>query len=63
MTSTEHYSAGYLLENTLVWSEGRSDWQPLCSIPGLLTDVPEQSIDGTNSGEGFGRLRNEHAEM
>lgn len=45
----EHYSAGYLLENTLVWSEGRSDWQPLCSIPGLLTDVPEQSSDGTNS--------------
>lgn len=45
----EHYSAGYLLESTLVWSEGRSEWQPLCSIPGLLTDVPEQSTGGTNS--------------
>ncbi|XP_060183763.1 splicing factor U2AF-associated protein 2 isoform X1 [Lycium barbarum] len=46
----EHYSAGYLLENTLVWSQGRSEWEPLCSIPGLLTDVPEQSTGGTNSG-------------
>lgn len=45
----EHYSAGYLPENTLTWSAGRSEWQPLCSIPGLLTDVPDQSTDGTNS--------------
>lgn len=45
----EHYSAGYLLESTLAWSEGRSEWQPLCSIPGLLTDVPEHSTGGTNS--------------
>ncbi|CAN4114939.1 unnamed protein product [Withania somnifera] len=45
----EHYSAGYLLENTFVWSEGRSEWQPLCSIPGLLTDVSEQSTGVTNS--------------
>ncbi|KAF3642642.1 hypothetical protein FXO37_22418 [Capsicum annuum] len=45
----EHYSAGYLLESTLAWSEGRGEWQPLCSIPGLLTDVPQQSTGGTNS--------------
>lgn len=53
LTWIEHYSAGYLLESTLAWSEGRSEWQPLCSIPGLLTDVAEQSTGDTNSGEGF----------
>ncbi|XP_051140120.1 splicing factor U2AF-associated protein 2 isoform X2 [Andrographis paniculata] len=35
----EHYSNGYLAENTLVWSQGCSDWQPLSSVPGLLTDA------------------------
>nr|GMC76961.1 splicing factor U2AF-associated protein 2 [Ipomoea batatas] len=39
----EHYSSGYLVENTLVWTEGRTDWQPLSSIPGLLADIPQQS--------------------
>ncbi|KAL0317547.1 UNVERIFIED_CONTAM: HIV Tat-specific factor 1 [Sesamum angustifolium] len=39
----EHYSSGYLSQSTLVWSEGYSDWQPLSSVPGLLTDAPPQN--------------------
>ncbi|KAL0302922.1 UNVERIFIED_CONTAM: HIV Tat-specific factor 1 [Sesamum radiatum] len=39
----EHYSSGYLSHSTLVWSEGYSDWQPLSSVPGLLTDAPPQN--------------------
>ncbi|KAL3838510.1 hypothetical protein ACJIZ3_023101 [Penstemon smallii] len=39
----EHYSSGYLSQSTLVWSEGCTDWQPLSSIPGLLTDAHQQS--------------------
>ncbi|XP_031119722.1 splicing factor U2AF-associated protein 2-like [Ipomoea triloba] len=48
----EHYSSGYLVENTLVWTEGRSDWQPLSSIPGLLADIPQQST-GYPTGAAF----------
>ncbi|XP_031740498.1 splicing factor U2AF-associated protein 2 isoform X1 [Cucumis sativus] len=35
----EHFLNGYLLESTLAWSEGQSEWQPLSSIPGLTTEV------------------------
>ncbi|XP_073293382.1 uncharacterized protein [Primulina huaijiensis] len=38
-----HYSSGYLTQDTIVWSEGLGDWQPLSSIPGLLADAPEES--------------------
>ncbi|KAG6645284.1 splicing factor U2AF-associated protein 2 [Carya illinoinensis] len=41
----EHFVNGYLSESTLVWSEGRSEWQPLPSIPGLLTGIPQQGAD------------------
>ncbi|XP_059665641.1 splicing factor U2AF-associated protein 2 isoform X2 [Cornus florida] len=41
-TWTEHYTNGYLAESALVWSEGRSDWQPLSSIFGLMTEVSQQ---------------------
>ncbi|RAL41931.1 unnamed protein product [Cuscuta campestris] len=44
----EHYSNGYLVENTLVWSEGWNEWQPLSSIPGLLTDLPKLSAGSPN---------------
>lgn len=38
----EHFLNGYLLESTLAWSEGQSEWQPLSSIPGLSAKVYEQ---------------------
>ncbi|XP_020531986.1 splicing factor U2AF-associated protein 2 isoform X2 [Amborella trichopoda] len=33
----EHYLNGYITENTLLWSEGRSDWLPLSSIHELVS--------------------------
>ncbi|KAH8496778.1 hypothetical protein H0E87_019502 [Populus deltoides] len=41
----EHFLNGYLLESTLVWSEGRSDWQPLSSIPELMSGTSQQGSD------------------
>ncbi|CAA0814520.1 RNA binding (RRM/RBD/RNP motifs) family protein [Striga hermonthica] len=38
----EHYSSGYLTQNTLVWSEGCSDWQPLFSVPGLSINAQQE---------------------
>lgn len=32
----EHYLNGYISQSTLLWSEGRSDWQPLSSILELV---------------------------
>ncbi|XP_031277114.1 HIV Tat-specific factor 1 homolog isoform X2 [Pistacia vera] len=37
----EHFLNGYLLETTLVWSQGRSEWQPLSSIPQLLSGISQ----------------------
>ncbi|KAJ0013306.1 hypothetical protein Pint_20991 [Pistacia integerrima] len=38
---TEHFLNGYLLETTLVWSQGRSEWQPLSSVPQLLSGISQ----------------------
>ncbi|KAL8052300.1 hypothetical protein ABFX02_06G201813 [Erythranthe guttata] len=43
----EHYSSGYLLPSTLVWSEGCTDWQPLSSVHGLSIDVPPQNASNS----------------
>ncbi|PIN23196.1 Transcription elongation factor TAT-SF1 [Handroanthus impetiginosus] len=40
----EHYSSGYLSKNTLVWSQGCTDWQPLSSIPGFLISAPPENV-------------------
>lgn len=37
----EHFLKGYLTESTLLWSEGRSDWQALSSIPELMTQISD----------------------
>ncbi|PIA57557.1 hypothetical protein AQUCO_00600339v1 [Aquilegia coerulea] len=34
-----HFQNGYISEQTLLWSEGRSDWMPLSLIPELLTGI------------------------
>ncbi|KMT14698.1 hypothetical protein BVRB_4g074650 [Beta vulgaris subsp. vulgaris] len=35
----EHFLNGYLTESTFVWAQGRPDWQPLSSVPELMTGV------------------------
>ncbi|CAI9754515.1 unnamed protein product [Fraxinus pennsylvanica] len=45
----EHYSNGYFYGNTLVWSEGCSEWQPLSSVPGLLIHSSQQDADYSSS--------------
>ncbi|KAK6915788.1 GYF domain 2, partial [Dillenia turbinata] len=41
----EHYRSGYLSEATLLWSEGRTDWQQLSAIPELLAGVSQPGND------------------
>lgn len=41
----KHFLSGYLAETTLLWSEGRSDWQPLSSIPELMTVMSQQRVN------------------
>ncbi|XP_062105143.1 splicing factor U2AF-associated protein 2 [Humulus lupulus] len=41
----EHFLNGYLTPSTLVWSEGRTEWQPLSSIPELMTCISQQGAD------------------
>ncbi|KAG6601707.1 HIV Tat-specific factor 1-like protein, partial [Cucurbita argyrosperma subsp. sororia] len=43
----EHFLNGYLLESTLAWSEGQSEWQPLSSIPGLTSKLFEQESNSS----------------
>lgn len=38
----EHFLNGYLSENTFVWSEGRSEWQPLSSVSDLWAQINQQ---------------------
>lgn len=45
----EHFCNGYLTENTLVWAEGRSEWQPLSSVPGLLIGVDRRGAESSAS--------------
>ncbi|KAJ6793229.1 HIV Tat-specific factor 1-like protein isoform X2 [Iris pallida] len=35
----EHFSNGYISESTFLWSEGRSEWLPLSSIPELYSGI------------------------
>ncbi|KAH1114479.1 hypothetical protein J1N35_007857 [Gossypium stocksii] len=39
----EHFLNGYLTESTLAWSEGRSQWQPLSSIPEFVSVISHQA--------------------
>ncbi|XP_030472297.2 splicing factor U2AF-associated protein 2 isoform X1 [Syzygium oleosum] len=44
----EHLRSGYLSENTLVWAEGRADWQPLSSVPELMQPLSDNGGDAQN---------------
>ncbi|GMH13053.1 hypothetical protein Nepgr_014894 [Nepenthes gracilis] len=41
----EHFQNGYLSESALVWSEGITDWQPVSSIPELMTGIYQQETE------------------
>lgn len=44
----EHLKNGYLSESTLVWAEGRADWQPLSSVPELMLPLSDNG-DGSQN--------------
>ncbi|XP_021636865.2 uncharacterized protein LOC110632827 isoform X2 [Hevea brasiliensis] len=43
----EHFLNGYISQSTLVWSEGRTIWQPLSSVPELISGISDQGADST----------------
>ncbi|CAN0859908.1 HIV Tat-specific factor 1 [Linum grandiflorum] len=45
----QHFLSGYFLENTLVWSEGRSEWQPLSSVPELISLIAQHGSEISSS--------------
>ncbi|KAD4584096.1 hypothetical protein E3N88_21697 [Mikania micrantha] len=55
----DHFSSGYITESTLVWAEGRSEWQPLSSVPELITDIFGQIPSSTVIDDEFERWQNE----
>lgn len=42
----DHYLNGYLTESTVAWAAGRSDWQPLSSIPEFMIQVSQTVKEG-----------------
>lgn len=55
----EHFSSGYVSKSTLVWAEGRSEWQPLSLVPGLITEVSQQAPSSSVNDDEFERWQNE----
>nr|KJB19185.1 hypothetical protein B456_003G087900 [Gossypium raimondii] len=47
----EHFLNGYLTESTLAWSEGRSQWQPLSSIPEFVSVISHQANNFSATGD------------
>ncbi|KFK25854.1 hypothetical protein AALP_AA8G171000 [Arabis alpina] len=55
----DHFRNGYLLGTTLVWADGRSEWQPLSAIPELMSrisgaEVPTVGASGLINGSNTG---------
>ncbi|XP_031491071.1 uncharacterized protein LOC116258095 isoform X1 [Nymphaea colorata] len=61
----EHFMNGYVSESTLLWSNGRSEWMPLASIPELFASFPSREpfpgpqLDDTTT-EGSGNTNEFH---
>ncbi|KAL2325267.1 hypothetical protein Fmac_024325 [Flemingia macrophylla] len=55
----EHFLNGYLSENTFVWSEGRSEWQPLSSVSELWAQINQQGPVSTADVDEFERWQKE----
>ncbi|KAK8562221.1 hypothetical protein V6N13_148676 [Hibiscus sabdariffa] len=45
----EHFLNGHLSESTLAWSEGRSQWQPLSSIPDFVSVISHQANNSSST--------------
>ncbi|CAM8960158.1 unnamed protein product [Rhodiola kirilowii] len=45
----EHYINGYVSESALVWTEGRSEWQPFSSIPELMVNINPEGCEHNGS--------------
>lgn len=63
----EHFANGYISESTFLWSEGRSEWLPLSSIPELFSEMSihryDNPIAGTaDSGDDFTKWQKEITE-
>ncbi|CAN6471855.1 unnamed protein product [Victoria cruziana] len=61
----EHFMNGYISESTLLWSNGRSEWMPLASIPQLFASFPSQEPFrgpklGDTTAEGSGNINDFH---
>eukprot|EP00249_Psilotum_nudum_P024665 c29256_g1_i1 orf=532-855(+) len=41
----DHYESGYLTDSTLLWANGKSEWNPLSSIPELSAFVITQGSE------------------
>ncbi|KAL0887793.1 hypothetical protein Bca101_011776 [Brassica carinata] len=46
----DHFRNGYLQETTLVWAEGRSEWQPLSAITELMSRISGAEVDQSAGG-------------
>ncbi|KAK1371953.1 splicing factor U2AF-associated protein 2 [Heracleum sosnowskyi] len=55
----EHFLSGYLTGSTLVWSEGRTEWQPLSAIPGVITGISQQVPLPSNNGDEYEQWQKE----
>uniref|UniRef100_A0A803L426 RRM domain-containing protein n=1 Tax=Chenopodium quinoa TaxID=63459 RepID=A0A803L426_CHEQI len=53
------YTLSELQQSTFVWAQGRSDWQPLSSIPELMTGVQCQATDFSAASVDLGGLDQE----
>lgn len=60
----EHFANGYISETTFLWSEGRSEWMPLSSIPELFPEMSVYKSDNpmagtSDSGDDFTKWQKE----
>lgn len=46
----DHFKNGYLQETTLVWAEGRSEWQPLSAVTELMSRISGAEVDNSVGG-------------
>ncbi|CAN7067979.1 unnamed protein product [Brassica rapa subsp. trilocularis] len=60
----DHFKNGYLQETTLVWAEGRSEWQPLSAVTELMSRISGAEVDHSAGGapglmNGYGARTNQ----
>ncbi|XP_050381075.1 splicing factor U2AF-associated protein 2 [Argentina anserina] len=62
----EHFLNGYFTHTTMVWSQGRIDWQPLSSIPDLASHItchsPPNPVPPSDTDDGFEKWQTQISE-